>query len=238
MICAMADTAPSPTAPDVPEVRVTTHGAVAEDTVELARSRLSALARQEPTPLVSVAVRITHAADPANSDPWRVEATVDLGGQVVRAHATAAHSNEAVDRATERLGRRLDRSRERRQDLERRAGRSRSGPGARTAGGLHRHKALVSAPMSVDDAALECELLDHDFFLFLDADAGAPAVVVQPDGAPEVIRDAPVLDLRDARARRAATGARFLLFTDEESGAGAVVYRRHDGGDGLITLEH
>ena len=40
-----------------------------------------------------------------------------------------------------------------------------------------RHKSFASEPMTVDEAAYEMDLLDHDFFLYLDADSGRPALV-------------------------------------------------------------
>ncbi len=40
-----------------------------------------------------------------------------------------------------------------------------------------RHKSFAAAPMTVDEAAFEMDLLDHDFYLFTDLDSGQPALV-------------------------------------------------------------
>lgn len=45
-----------------------------------------------------------------------------------------------------------------------------------------RRKEFASEPMSVDDAIYRMEMVDHDFFLFQDADTGKPAVVYRRKG--------------------------------------------------------
>jgi ribosomal subunit interface protein len=49
-------------------------------------------------------------------------------------------------------------------------------------GQIVRQKVHTAAPMSVDDALSRMELVGHDFYLFADADSGAPSVVYRRKG--------------------------------------------------------
>jgi len=49
-------------------------------------------------------------------------------------------------------------------------------------GQIVRRKVHTAAPMSVDDALSRMELVGHDFYLFADADSGAPSVVYRRKG--------------------------------------------------------
>jgi putative sigma-54 modulation protein len=42
-------------------------------------------------------------------------------------------------------------------------------------------KQFVVSPMSIDEAALNMDLLQHDFFLFTNEETGRPAVVYRRD---------------------------------------------------------
>ena len=60
-----------------------------------------------------------------------------------------------------------------------------------------REKQHAAAPMTLDQALYEMELVGHDFFLFLDADSGCPSVVYRRRG----------LELRRDQADRAGRRA-------------------------------
>jgi hypothetical protein len=47
---------------------------------------------------------------------------------------------------------------------------------------LVREKDHLAAPMTLDQALLEMELVGHDFYLFVDADRGVPSVVYRRRG--------------------------------------------------------
>jgi ribosomal subunit interface protein len=49
-------------------------------------------------------------------------------------------------------------------------------------GRIVRHKVHTAHPMSVDDALSRMELVGHDFYLFSDAETGAPSVVYRRKG--------------------------------------------------------
>ena len=101
------------------------------------------------------------------------------------------------------------------------------------------------------------EALDHDFFLFRNADSGDENVVHRTlDGGYELIQPTaqtgndlsggpirpsrhvpPRIPLPDAVTMLDVGTQPFVFFVDADAGEGAVLYRRYDGHYGLITLE-
>src|SRR4051794_11224118 len=136
----------------------------------------------------------------------RIELTCRTRGPVVRAEAAAADPYAALDMAATRLQARLRRA------ADRRRGRPGirtpvSVAAATAAVAVHgspngsspapevaleiddepqpfvvREKTHSAVPMALDQALLEMELVGHDFFLFVDADAGVPSVVYRRRG--------------------------------------------------------
>ena len=118
---------------------------------------------------------------------------------------------------------------------------------------LIRRKSFAFASMSVEQAVGALKDLDHDFFLFHDADADADAMVYRgDDGALGLIKppsakptedrgaiheksrfSAPI-DLATAIAEMNAFEHRFLFFENAETIRGNVIYRRDDGHYGVI----
>jgi hypothetical protein len=118
-----------------------------------------------------------------------------------------------------------------------------------------RHKQLALTPLSVAEAALDLELLDYDFYLFVEAETGQDALLWrEPEGALGVavaggrrpdasgctmpLRPAPPparLSLDEATGRLDLTGEPFVFFVDATTGRGGVAYRRYDGHVGVIT---
>jgi hypothetical protein len=115
-----------------------------------------------------------------------------------------------------------------------------------------RRKSFAFGPMSVEDAADALEDLDHEFFLFRDADTQADAVLYwRDDGLLALIESrgaesadygpvhehnrlsAPIA-LEAALGEMNEVGHRFLFFENAASGRGNVLYRRYDGHYGLI----
>lgn len=139
----------------------------------------------------------------------RVELTVRSRGPVVRAEAAAQDFYAALDLATTKLEARLRRVADRRRvhhgqrnpvSVSSATGRAVAGatPGA---GGeslaerdgderilaedgpfVVREKVHDAVPMDLDEALFEMELVGHDFFLFIDAATGEPAVVYRRQG--------------------------------------------------------
>lgn len=139
----------------------------------------------------------------------RVELTVRSRGPVVRAEAAAQDFYAALDLATTKLEARLRRVADRRRvhhgqrnpvSVSSATGRAAAGA-TLGAGGeslaerdgderilaedgpfVVREKVHDAVPMDLDEALFEMELVGHDFFLFIDAATGEPAVVYRRQG--------------------------------------------------------
>jgi ribosomal subunit interface protein len=249
-------------------IEVTARGEVSGHARDLAREELSKLEGFVKGPILGARVVLIQEANPRISLSARAEAEVDLQGRVVRARAAAPSMEAAVDDVAERLQRHLRRYVERLVTREREPAQAPVGEWSHRSWSpprpptfvrpaeereIIRRKSFASAPMSVDDAADDLEDLDHEFFVFHDAETDADAVVYWRDdglmalieprwAAPDDSRG-PVhqqsrfsspIDLRTAVAEMNAVDHRFLFFEDAASGRGNVIYRRYDGHYGLI----
>lgn len=118
---------------------------------------------------------------------WRnVEITVDADGLLVRAQERSNDELEAFDRALDAIERQLRRFRDRVRDLHRRP-QEPSEPAQRAEAkdtgdedvsvNLVRTKTVTLKPMTAQEAIMQMDLLGHDFFLYMDADAEKVAVV-------------------------------------------------------------
>jgi len=132
----------------------------------------------------------------------RIELTCRTRGPVVRAEAAAADPYAALDLAVTRLEARLRRAADRRRVhhgirtpvsvAAATAAVAVNGSSAAPAASpdtedeaqpfVVREKKHEAVPMTLDQALLEMELVGHDFFLFIDADAGMPSVVYRRRG--------------------------------------------------------
>ncbi len=154
-----------------------------------------------------VDVLVSHEPNPRQADSSeRVELTVVDRGPVIRAEASADDPYAALDLALAKLLERLRRSRDRRREhrkdttippVEPAAEPAEEVPAAPVPRILDdgtkeiplgdspvviREKVHQAAPMTVDDALYEMELVGHDFFLFVDAGTGRPAVAYRRHG--------------------------------------------------------
>lgn len=138
----------------------------------------------------------------------RVEITMHGKGPVVRAEANAEHKTAAFDLALDKLMTQLRKAADRKR-IHRGGHRPRSlaeasaqwpaepaepePPGSTThdEGGIQvegdgplvvRQKTHQAAPMTLDQALDEMELVGHDFYLFIDAETQAPSVVYRRRG--------------------------------------------------------
>lgn len=231
---------------------VSTRGTVGERHVRRAREKLTHSLRAAPRSVLYAHLSLLHEPDPAVERPSLAKACVEIDGHIVRAHASAPHMEEAIDELEERLRRRLeerfDREQERRHDTgvgppgEWRHGnlptrRPPYYPRRPDERRLLRRKTFSVAQVTFEEAASEMELLDHDFYLFVDADSGEDAVVYrEPDGGLGRLERAATATttLQEAIERLNVTDEPFVFFVDRASGRGCVVYRRYDGHYGLI----
>lgn len=137
----------------------------------------------------------------------RIEITAVGKGPVVRAEAAAEDPYVALDKAYNKLVERLRRAHDRKVVGRRRhapdvlaqtvLAMAQESPHAESDGASETHgaedegpdspveireKVHHAAPMTLDQALYEMELVGHDFFLFADADTGRPSVVYRRRG--------------------------------------------------------
>jgi len=118
----------------------------------------------------------------------QVEVQVDLDGTLLRAEARAASLTAAMDEVADRAEEQLRRLKEKvrhhkgRADAPTVAGLlaespEEAGEPTETPPGVVRRKRLTVKPMGEEEAALQMELLGHDFFAFLDVETGLPRIL-------------------------------------------------------------
>ena len=152
-------------------------------------------------------VELSHERNPRQSPTCeKVEITLRGKGPVIRAEASAEDPAAALDLALGKLGERLRRTRDRRkvhhgrqtpaslrqtphglddQPTESDTAGFTDLPGEDESGGspvVIRTKDHHAAPMTLDQALYEMELVGHDFYLFVDAESGRPSVVYRRRG--------------------------------------------------------
>lgn len=140
--------------------------------------------------LTGVEVVFSEEHNPRIADSAVVEVTARTKGHHIRAEGAAADHRGAVDAAVNRFERQLARYKAR--QVSRARGRDRSGaPEVVAANGaplapetaeepeprIVRTKRFELRPMHPEEAALQLELLGHEFFLFTNAGTGACSVV-------------------------------------------------------------
>jgi putative sigma-54 modulation protein len=145
-----------------------------------AAEKLSHAARVFEQQAGDIDIEVVEEHNPRRSgERYRLEVTTSAAGHVVRIIAAANTPEAALDEAVDRFNRQLRRLKER---LIERGRRSQPGGG----GGISptegeaeivRVKQFVMKPMSVEEAALQMELLGHDFYFFLNGASGRQSVL-------------------------------------------------------------
>lgn len=249
-------------------VEVVVRGPVPDQAVGYARYKVAHVARHLNAPVLFVRVALSQSKDPAVERPAVVEATIDVNGRVIRAHRAAPTFNEAVDLVEARLEDRLGHLAQHRKEQARRPADVR--PGQWRHGALPaqrpdhfprpaeerrvvRRKTFAMGEATLEEAAFDLEVLDHDFYLFREPGWAGESLLVQSEGGgydllrtaagpPPVPLDAvtldpaPVaaLDVDEAIERLNESGEPFVFFRHRGTGRGNVVYWRYDGHYGLI----
>lgn len=142
-------------------------------------------------------VRFTEERNPRISEKEVCEVTMQGHGHVVRAHAAASDALVAVDLVVDKLAHRLEKLKGKLV--------MRSHP--------RRHDGTAMSPGPADD---------------LDEDQGSPRIVKVKQF------DVKPMTPEEAALQMELLGHDFFLFTNADTSAAAVVYRRHDGDIGLI----
>lgn len=243
------------------------HGGVADDERAYAQDKVAHLLKVASGPVFFVKVDLVAHADPARERSAFAKAELDVNGQVVRAHAAATTMFEAVDRLEWRLRERIERHahsqeakhlRHRGDDHEWHHGdlaapRRQYFPRPVEEREIVRHKTFAVSDTTPEEAVLDLEQLDHDFYLFhnivTDEDnvlyRAAPEryEILQP--SPAAGPSEPGTGISTSPIRPSAMSVEtavelldlgdlpFVFFLDD-IGRGSVVYRRYDGHYGLI----
>jgi len=132
--------------------------------------------------LHGVEVVLRAESNPRISQPAGVEVTARTKGARIRAEGWAADHSGAADVAVNHFERQLARYKARMVDrAQGRDGRAAPPPAvvapAPAGPRIVRTKTFALAPMHADEAAVQLELLGHEFFVFTDASTGSCAVV-------------------------------------------------------------
>ncbi len=131
-----------------------------------------------------VDVEFTEFTNPRRSDgKYRVEITTNAAGRIVRVEAVAGEERTALDLAADKYERQLrkvktkliQRNRVSNKDLNQVS--SQSDDEEDRGVEIVRTKRFLMKPMSAEEAALQMDLLGHEFFFFLDAETDRHSVV-------------------------------------------------------------
>jgi putative sigma-54 modulation protein len=146
----------------------------------------------------SAEVRFTEARNPRIAEKEVCEVTMHGHGHILRAKGSAPEVLQAVDRAVEKLEHRIDKLKGRVQARSHARSTLRPLPSldlspdrASTHGAVDdadddqarivKTKQFAIKPMTPEEAALQMDLLGHDFFLFTNAETTMAAVVYRRD---------------------------------------------------------
>ena len=161
--------------------------------------KLGQLGRHLPG-LSRVAVELSSESTRSQHDRVVAQVTLEIGGSILRAEQRASNTRTAINSAAEVLGRRIERYKSQTYRSERaRQGSSLGAVQAEEAeeprspagspvegqvladGNLVRIKRFDMNPMTIDEAALQMQLLGHQFFMFLNIESGRHNVLYQRD---------------------------------------------------------
>jgi putative sigma-54 modulation protein len=130
-------------------------------------------------------VELIHERNPSISEPEVAEATLFINGAVLKAREASEDMYASIDRMSDKLERQVRRYRGRQIDRWHGQLKGRSPELESTVpeneeeveAKIVRTKQFQMKPMSAEEAVLQMELLDHDFFVFTSADTGDVNVV-------------------------------------------------------------
>jgi putative sigma-54 modulation protein len=154
---------------------------VSESIRAYAEDKLGKLDRQLHE-LTRVELELLVEKNPSIADSQIAEATVWTKGPVIRAREASADMKASIDQLTEKLLRQIEHYRDRRNRRQPRGNGAIPGgtptvDEADTEPQIVRTKQFAVKPMTTEEAALQMELLGHDFFVFRNADTSEVNVV-------------------------------------------------------------
>lgn len=252
------------------DAAVTAKGEVTDAQKDHARERVGALDRCVSDPVLGARVMLRHERNPRLERPARAEAELNVNGHMLRGSVASPTMSQAIDQLGAHLERQLHSFVDRRARLRRRAGELRPGEWHHGASSpprpsfyprpveersIVRRKTFTLGAVGPLRAVRDLLDLDHDFYLFHDAETGADAVayhrddgrigLIYPDAARPSIPagEGPVVQtsrfsepitLEAAVAEMNALSHRFMFFINAQTARGNVIYVRYDGNYGLI----
>lgn len=175
-----------------PQVETHLRGPVSTAEREYAVAKVEHVTGYANQPVLAARIVLTRGTDPAVDRPARAEATLDVNGAQVRAHAIASDLRGAADLLEDRLRENLVQHQDRQRTRHRWIGvateaqwrhgdlptvRAAHFPRPPAEREIVRRKTFALTPMTPDEAAYEMSLLGHDFYLFTDSRSGKDAVV-------------------------------------------------------------
>ena len=133
-------------------------------------------------------VELSHERNPSIPEPEVAEATLFINGSVLKAREASGDMYASIDRMSDKLERQVKRFRGR--QIDRWQGQLKNQPEGAAADPqpfvveeeevetrIVRTKQFQMKPMGAEEAVLQMELLDHDFYVFTSADTGDINVV-------------------------------------------------------------
>ncbi len=181
------------------------HCEVSERYREHVEDKLTRLEKHDHR-LIRVDVLLEQDCSPKPAEAVRVELTAKSRGPVVRAEAAAEDKMAALDLALDKMAAQMRRAADRRKVHKGRTAKAgqpamatpseldgafddeslvhKAGPVTVTGDGplVVREKEHEAAPISLEQALYEMELVGHDFYLFVDAETHKPSVVYRRRG--------------------------------------------------------
>lgn len=179
------------------EAIVETDGDISERLWERAVRQLTSVTEDIDDKVLFAKVKLRIAPGPARAQLASVEITIDINGDLVRAHAAARSLDEAVAIAQTRLRDKLQHRAQRRIWRRTRASEQQPGQWRHGDAGTHRpdyfdrpvadrelirHKSFAVDELTPDEAAFDMLQLDYDFYLFRDLATGQDALLKRGSG--------------------------------------------------------
>lgn len=227
-------------------VNVVTRVEVPDSDTVYAANKIAAISHLIDEAILLARLTLTRAADPARTRPAIAQVTLDVNGDLVRAHVASHTMREAIDLLERRLRDKLKHRAEHRETEQRLV--AIPEPGEWRHGNLAterpahfdrpieerqlvRHKTFVTDELTPDEAAFDMDQLDYDFYLFRDLASGTDSLIErQPEGTYQITH------ARQPAVEPGPTAVALQVapFPSPESTVPQAIERLDDGGEPFV----